>query len=63
MGPGLLTHSKDPNVTYEAFCRYVADAAYTQERVHREGQARNDHEVADSSSDSSFDSVSDSGKE
>ncbi|KAG5963189.1 hypothetical protein E4U58_003645, partial [Claviceps cyperi] len=27
MGPGLLTQSKDPNVTYEAFCRYVADAA------------------------------------
>ncbi|KAG6235409.1 hypothetical protein E4U23_000658, partial [Claviceps purpurea] len=40
MGPGLLTQSKDPNVTYEAFCRYVADAAYTQERVHRERSER-----------------------
>ncbi|KAG5913270.1 hypothetical protein E4U61_007144 [Claviceps capensis] len=36
MGPGLLTQSKDPNVTYEVFCRYIADAAYTQERAHRE---------------------------
>ncbi|KAG5958471.1 hypothetical protein E4U58_005364, partial [Claviceps cyperi] len=40
MGPGLLTQSKDPNVTYEAFCRYVADAAYTQERAHRERSER-----------------------
>ncbi|KAG6023021.1 hypothetical protein E4U19_004636 [Claviceps sp. Clav32 group G5] len=36
MGSGLLTHANDPNVTYEAFCQYVANAAYTQERAHRE---------------------------
>lgn len=36
LGTDLLTKSKDPACSYEAFCSFVADAAVTQQRAYNE---------------------------